>query len=69
MLKDSKGDAIMATDLREKANPNAESIESLAIFIGIQLRIHLEILHLIIKLDCQIVVNELLHPEESYSLR
>lgn len=52
ILRDYKGDVIMVASMLEKEVSNPKSIESLAIFRGLQLSIHLGISNLIIKSDC-----------------
>lgn len=61
MLKDNKGDAIIASSILETKAPNPESFESLAILKCLQLYMHLGISNLIIESNCQVVVNELQH--------
>lgn len=61
MLKDNKGDAIIASRILETEAPNPELFESLAIFKGLKLYMHLGISNLIIESNYQVVVNELQH--------
>lgn len=68
ILRDSKGDEIMAASLLENEVSNLESIESLATLRGLQPSMHLGISHLTFERDCQVEVNELLSFEESNSL-
>lgn len=54
--------------LRRKMFQNLETLESLAIFKGLQQCIHLGLSKIIIESDCQQVVNEILSPKASHSL-
>ncbi|XP_042962388.1 uncharacterized protein LOC122296651 [Carya illinoinensis] len=68
ILRDSKGEVLMAASKKEHEIRNATSIEMLAIFRGLQLTAHLGIQHLIIESDALNLVQELQKPEPSMAL-
>ncbi|KAF5454504.1 hypothetical protein F2P56_024162 [Juglans regia] len=58
VLRDSKGEVLMAAAIRERASLNVYELEGLAILRGLQLCLHLGIYHLSIESDSLLVVNE-----------
>ncbi|XP_041009359.1 uncharacterized protein LOC121253410 [Juglans microcarpa x Juglans regia] len=68
VLRDCKGEVLMAASKKEPAIRDATSIERLAIFRGLQLTAHLGIKHLIIESDALTLVQELQKPEPSMTL-
>lgn len=67
ILRDSKGDLILAASILENEVHNLETVEALTILRGIQLCLHQGVHNLIIESDSQIYVNELLQQESSLS--
>ncbi|XP_042952128.1 uncharacterized protein LOC122289214 [Carya illinoinensis] len=68
ILRDSKGEVLMAVSKRESAVGDATSIEMLAILKGLQLTLHLGIQHLIIESDALTLVKEMHKTEPSMTL-
>ncbi|XP_042972972.1 uncharacterized protein LOC122304773 [Carya illinoinensis] len=68
ILRDSKGEVLMAASKKEHEVRDATSIEMLAIFRGLQLTAHLGIQHLIIESDALTLVQELQKPKPSMAL-
>lgn len=59
VLRDSKGNCIMAASIRETDALNQEIVEVAAILRELQQCMHMGILHLIIESDCQFVVDKI----------
>lgn len=66
IIRDHKGEAILATSLLENNINNLKAIESLAIFRGLNC-VYINGYQIFIKSDSQLVVNELLQQEASSS--
>lgn len=67
ILKNNKGDTIMAANLLENEVLNPETIETLVILRGLQLCAHQGIPKIIVESDCLLVIKKLEQLEASFS--
>lgn len=58
ILRDSKGEVLMAASMKEHTDLKLELIKSIAIFQGLQLCLHMENTNFLVETDCQVVVHE-----------
>lgn len=59
IVRDSKGEMILAASIKEQVLQDPKIVECLAILRGLQLCFHLGISCLSIESDCQLIVNQL----------
>lgn len=67
ILRNNKGNTIMATNLLENEVPNPETIETLAKLRGLQLCVLQGIPNIIVESDCLLVIKEHQQLEDSFS--
>lgn len=67
-MRDSKGKLICVASIKELDIQTLETIECLAIHLGLQLCLPLGIRNLIIESDCQLVVREIQSLDSLHSL-
>ncbi|KAF5475865.1 hypothetical protein F2P56_007627 [Juglans regia] len=65
ILRDCKGEVLMAVSKKEREVSDATGIKMLAIFRGLQLSVHLGIHHLVVESDALTLVEELQKSEPS----
>lgn len=67
ILRDSKGNYVMAASMAETNTFNSMTVEAMAIIKGLQLCMHIDFSHLIIESDCKVVINSILQREDPMS--